>query len=265
MVPMRMDVPTIEAGVLRLQAMCRAIAHRELKGDQFMINVFPDDIDNIDTMAFFARELTDECYVLDETPGPGQYQYYLSNAEHVSSLIRARHPMVEAIQSTYYASRLRCEIDTPDEQITLVTISDATWNVPRYCLVFVAMLKQHKNICAWAARARHRANGPGGAAVDATLARIGEHPWVSPKRKWGEDTSTIGKRAGRVAFEGSLEKSKKKLTLPRNDAPCVICGGGDDEGLVLLCDQCDNPHHAHCVGFEGTLQGDWLCPSCEDA
>ena len=41
--------------------------------------------------------------------------------------------------------------------------------------------------------------------------------------------------------------------------------GGDDEGLVLLCDQCDNPHHAHCVGFEGTLQGDWLCPSCEDA
>ena len=151
MVPMRMDVPTIEAGVRRLQFMCRAIAHRELNGDQMMINVFPCDIDKIDAMAFFTRELTDdECYVLDETPGAEQYQYYLSNAEHVSSLIRVRHPMVEAIQSTYYASRLCCEIDTPDEQITLVTIRDATWNVPRYCLVFVAMLKQQKNICAWA-------------------------------------------------------------------------------------------------------------------
>ena len=45
--------------------------------------------------------------------------------------------------------------------------------------------------------------------------------------------------------------------------PCQACGGGDDEGLVLLCDQCNLPVHAQCVGFEGPVLGDWLCVTCE--
>ena len=74
--------------------------------------------------------------------------------------------------------------------------------------------------------------------------------------------STVHNR-DRAAFDGELKKVKKKRVAQRNPTHRIICSGGDDEGLVLLCDQCDNPHHAHCVGFEGTLQGDWLCPSCE--
>ena len=45
--------------------------------------------------------------------------------------------------------------------------------------------------------------------------------------------------------------------------PCQACGGGDDEGLVLLCDQCNLPVHAQCVGFEGPVLGEWLCATCE--
>ena len=46
-------------------------------------------------------------------------------------------------------------------------------------------------------------------------------------------------------------------------APCVLCDGGDDEGLILLCDGgCDRAFHAHCTGFAGKVEGDWLCPDC---
>ena len=52
--------------------------------------------------------------------------------------------------------------------------------------------------------------------------------------------------------------------MPRDSRPCVICGGGDDQGLVLLCDDCDKPVHAHCVRFTGTLGNRWSCAECED-
>ena len=44
--------------------------------------------------------------------------------------------------------------------------------------------------------------------------------------------------------------------------PCCICDGGDDEGLILLCEECNMPYHAHCVGYDGPVLGDWDCPAC---
>ena len=35
--------------------------------------------------------------------------------------------------------------------------------------------------------------------------------------------------------------------MPRDERSCVLCDGGDDEGRILLCDDCDKPVHAHCV------------------
>ena len=53
--------------------------------------------------------------------------------------------------------------------------------------------------------------------------------------------------------------------MPRDSRPCVKCGGGDDQGLMLLCDDCNKPIHAHCVpGFTGTLGNHWSCAECED-
>ena len=81
--------------------------------------------------------------------------------------------------------------------------------------------------------------------------------------------STVHNR-DRAAFDGELKKVKKKRVAQRNHTHRIICSGGDDEGLVLLCDECAGAFRDHCfrwtlrgVGFEGTLQGDWLCPSCE--
>ena len=53
------------------------------------------------------------------------------------------------------------------------------------------------------------------------------------------------------------------MTRETDQRPCVTCDGSDDEGLVLLCEACNLPMHADCVGFEGPVLGDWLCPVCE--
>ena len=52
--------------------------------------------------------------------------------------------------------------------------------------------------------------------------------------------------------------------LQKKNDPCVICGGFDDEDLILLCDNCDKAIHASCVypKFKGPLLGDWFCHTC---
>ena len=68
-----------------------------------------------------------------------------------------------------------------------------------------------------------------------------------------EDASTA---LATLRVHGPWRRSKKYQKMPRCD-PCVICQGGDDEGLVLLCDGvCDRAFHAHCVGFKGKVEAD---------
>ena len=52
-----------------------------------------------------------------------------------------------------------------------------------------------------------------------------------------------------------------------DERPCVVCGGGDDQGEILLCDTlgCNQPYHTHCALFEGLVLGDWICQICEQA
>ena len=63
--------------------------------------------------------------------------------------------------------------------------------------------------------------------------------------------------SARHAFAGvvSLE------IMPQDSRPCDVC---DVEGLILLCDGCNLPLHAHCVGFAGPVEGDWFCGTCPD-
>ncbi|CAJ0603935.1 unnamed protein product [Cylicocyclus nassatus] len=48
---------------------------------------------------------------------------------------------------------------------------------------------------------------------------------------------------------------------------CEICGGGQHEELLLICDQCDKGFHTYCLtppldGVPATEQ--WFCPQCEE-
>ena len=60
-----------------------------------------------------------------------------------------------------------------------------------------------------------------------------------------------------------LELGKRRLIATMDDRPCKICAGDDSEGLMLLCEICNLPYHATCVGFEGPLESDWFCLQCQ--
>ena len=44
---------------------------------------------------------------------------------------------------------------------------------------------------------------------------------------------------------------------------CSECGGGDEPGLLLICDGCERAAHTFCVGLGREVPaGDWFCPRC---
>ena len=49
------------------------------------------------------------------------------------------------------------------------------------------------------------------------------------------------------------------------NALCEMCGGGDAEERILLCDACDAGCHTWCCAppLRAVPEGDWFCPACD--
>jgi hypothetical protein len=49
------------------------------------------------------------------------------------------------------------------------------------------------------------------------------------------------------------------------NALCEMCGGGDAEAHILLCDACDAGCHTWCCAppLRAVPEGDWFCPACD--
>lgn len=49
------------------------------------------------------------------------------------------------------------------------------------------------------------------------------------------------------------------------NALCEMCGGGDSEERILLCDACDAGCHTWCCAppLRAVPEGDWFCPACD--
>lgn len=45
---------------------------------------------------------------------------------------------------------------------------------------------------------------------------------------------------------------------------CLLCGSGNDEDRLLLCDGCDDSYHTFCLipPLHDVPKGDWRCPKC---
>lgn len=45
---------------------------------------------------------------------------------------------------------------------------------------------------------------------------------------------------------------------------CLLCGSGNDEDRLLLCDGCDDSYHTFCLipPLHDVPKGDWRCPQC---
>ncbi|KAI8816843.1 PLU-1-like protein-domain-containing protein [Fimicolochytrium jonesii] len=69
---------------------------------------------------------------------------------------------------------------------------------------------------------------------------------------------------------GSTSPSPKKVTLPQDYLPkpglelCEMCGGGENDEQMLLCDGCNRGYHLYCFDppMAAIPQTDWFCPDC---
>jgi len=43
---------------------------------------------------------------------------------------------------------------------------------------------------------------------------------------------------------------------------CTICNKGDNEDVLMLCDDCDRGFHTYCLRYRQVPSGSWYCPSC---
>uniref|UniRef100_A0A673KDN8 [histone H3]-trimethyl-L-lysine(4) demethylase n=1 Tax=Sinocyclocheilus rhinocerous TaxID=307959 RepID=A0A673KDN8_9TELE len=65
--------------------------------------------------------------------------------------------------------------------------------------------------------------------------------------------------------EKSKSRYKKNIPPPPVDLyVCLVCGKGNDEDRLLLCDGCDDSYHTFCLipPLSDVPRGDWRCPKC---
>uniref|UniRef100_A0A671LN37 [histone H3]-trimethyl-L-lysine(4) demethylase n=1 Tax=Sinocyclocheilus anshuiensis TaxID=1608454 RepID=A0A671LN37_9TELE len=65
--------------------------------------------------------------------------------------------------------------------------------------------------------------------------------------------------------EKSKSRYKKNIPPPPMDLyVCLVCGKGNDEDRLLLCDGCDDSYHTFCLipPLSDVPRGDWRCPKC---
>ncbi|MBN3317556.1 KDM5A demethylase, partial [Atractosteus spatula] len=65
----------------------------------------------------------------------------------------------------------------------------------------------------------------------------------------------------------AIKMRQRKETLEVNFIDlyvCLVCGRGDEEDRLLLCDGCDDSYHTFCLipPLQDVPKGDWRCPKC---
>uniref|UniRef100_A0A672S568 [histone H3]-trimethyl-L-lysine(4) demethylase n=1 Tax=Sinocyclocheilus grahami TaxID=75366 RepID=A0A672S568_SINGR len=75
------------------------------------------------------------------------------------------------------------------------------------------------------------------------------------------DTSAPARRAKRMKTEVNTPFVSGQLV---DLYVCLVCGNGNDEDRLLLCDGCDDSYHTFCLipPLSDVPKGDWRCPKC---
>ena len=82
--------------------------------------------------------------------------------------------------------------------------------------------------------------GPAAAALAATVASVG-------------------------AASGAEETVVEAIIVSVADIVCELCGSGENDDSVLLCDECNRGFHMECLAppLTSVPEGDWRCSDCQ--
>ncbi|KAJ7426650.1 hypothetical protein WISP_13833 [Willisornis vidua] len=90
-----------------------------------------------------------------------------------------------------------------------------------------------------------------------------------PKSDSDKEMRSLVKLPEKKDLPGEPEKDKSKVRSkkPTNAVDlyvCLLCGSGNDEDRLLLCDGCDDSYHTFCLipPLHDVPKGDWRCPQC---
>lgn len=50
-----------------------------------------------------------------------------------------------------------------------------------------------------------------------------------------------------------------------NNIVCVLCNNGENDHVLMLCDECDKGYHTYCINLNRIPEGTWYCPKCTHA
>ena len=64
--------------------------------------------------------------------------------------------------------------------------------------------------------------------------------------------------------EAELQAMQEEAEAEDN---CVVCGSGEQDDVLLLCDSCNSAYHTFCLvpRLRAVPEGDWFCPDCQAA
>ncbi|CEL99842.1 unnamed protein product [Vitrella brassicaformis CCMP3155] len=86
----------------------------------------------------------------------------------------------------------------------------------------------------------------------------------SPPRRLLPPKSTSRHSGRRGRKRVSTDDIKEAGSDSDDSVRCLKCGKGDDEQLLLLCDNggCSAAYHTYCVQLTAVPKGKWFCPEC---
>lgn len=97
-----------------------------------------------------------------------------------------------------------------------------------------------------------------------------KNPVIQDKNKELQRLTFYGpgpKILGSTKSKPNLQNVKKPENSGDNllaDSACMVCGNGDSEECILLCDGCDDGYHTYCLvpPLTSVPKGEWRCPKC---
>ena len=86
-------------------------------------------------------------------------------------------------------------------------------------------------------------------------------------KKLTNTSLTVYSQADQMEYKTAVEeamKIAKESQMRFETMQCGICGGGNDDSRMIICDGCDTGYHTYCVTplLSTIPEGDWHCTAC---